>query len=280
MIVRTRVPGGSVNLRTSSFLRAMRTPARHVKTGFSLRGGRDLPMLDYTRFFLGYRFERVNISDFDEAYPDNGSLRLVGWPLNKSTVSFSVSRNSTDSPFHPTRGSVITWSTELAGGPFGGNVQFVRNSASVSWFKLMFWKVTFHLALDAAGIHGYGGSAVEDYEKYRLGGNRRFPLRGYDFYEVYPEGNSPYVGGTFMTKITQELVFPFSQMVWGLVFYDVGNTWNSMTEANIYNMRRGLGVGIRIEMPGMGNLGFDYGYGFDKIGGPAWEPHFAFGTFF
>jgi hypothetical protein len=33
-------------------------------------------------------------------------------------------------------------------------------------------------------------------------------------------------------------------------------------------------------MPAVGNLGFDYGYGFDKEGGPAWEPHFTFGTFF
>ncbi len=253
---------------------------RDTRTGFSIRGGRQLPFLDYTRFFLGYRFEKVDISDFDERYPETGSLRLVSWPLNKSTVTLSIVRNSTDNPFHPTRGSIITWNTELAGGPFGGNVQFIRNSAAISWFKLLFWKLTFHMGLDVAGINSFGGQQVEDYEKYRLGGNRRFPLRGYDFYEVVPEGNSPFVGGTFMTKITQELVFPFSQMVWGLVFYDVGNTWNSMTESNIYNMRRGLGVGIRIEMPGMGNLGFDYGYGFDKYGGPAWEPHFTFGTFF
>jgi outer membrane protein insertion porin family len=253
---------------------------RDTRTGFSIRGGRELPLLDYTRFFLGYRFEKVDLSDFDSSYPENGSLRQVDWPLNKSTVSLSLVRNSTDNPFHPTRGSVITWNTELAGGPFGGNVQFIRNDAEVSWFKLLFWKLTFHLGLEGAGIHGYGGSTVQDYEKFRLGGNRTFSLRGYDFYEVVPEGNDPFVGGTFMTKITQELVFPFSQMVWGLFFYDVGNTWNSMTEANIYNMRRGIGFGIRIEMPGMGNLGFDYGYGYDRIGGPSWEPHFAFGTFF
>ena len=248
------------------------------RTGFSIRGGRQLPMLDYTRFFLGYRFERVKLSDFDESYPENGSLR--GIDDDKSTVTLSIVRNSTDNPFHPTRGSIITWNTELAGGIFGGNVQFIRNSASISWFKLLFWKLTFHLALDAAGIHGYGGVEVEDYEKFRLGGNRRFPLRGYDFYEIVPKGNNPFVGGTFMTRISQELVFPFSHMVWGVLFYDIGNTWNSMTEANIYNMRRGIGFGIRIEMPGMGNLGFDYGYGLDKYGGPAWEPHFTFGTFF
>ena len=79
-----------------------------------------------------------------------------------------------------------------------------------------------------------------------------------------------------MASFTQEIVFPFSQAVYGLVFFDAGNTWNSMESANIYRLRRGVGLGIRLEIPGMGNLGFDYGYGF----GPAWEPHFTFGTFF
>jgi hypothetical protein len=37
---------------------------------------------------------------------------------------------------------------------------------------------------------------------------------------------------------------------------------------------------VRIEMPAIGNLGFDYGYGFDKANGPSWQPHFTFGTFF
>jgi len=30
----------------------------------------------------------------------------------------------------------------------------------------------------------------------------------------------------------------------------------------------------------MGTIGFDYGYGFDRLDGPSWEPHFNFGTFF
>ena len=111
-------------------------------------------MLDYTRFFLGYRLENVNLEDFDESYPETGSLRMVNWPLIKSTASLSLVRNSTDSPFHPTRGSVITWNTEIAGGLFGGNVQFIRNSASISWFKLLFWKFTFHLGVDVASIQG------------------------------------------------------------------------------------------------------------------------------
>lgn len=253
---------------------------RDRRIGFSVRFGHEIPLLDYTRGSIGYRFEKVDLTDFDASYPATGSLRTVNWPLNKSSVQLTLSRNSTDSPFHPTRGSEVTWSTEVAGGPFGGNVQFVRNTADLSWFRSLFWKFTFHLQATVANIDGFGGSQVEDYEKYRLGGNRRFPLRGYDFYEVVPEGNDSFVGGKFMASFTQEIVFPFSQAVYGLVFFDAGNTWNSMESANIYRLRRGVGLGIRLEIPGMGNLGFDYGYGFDKLGGPAWEPHFTFGTFF
>lgn len=250
------------------------------RKGFSVQAGHPFPWLDYTRIYLSYRFEQVELSNFDPAYPEWGSLRNVGWPLNKSTVMLSLGRNSTDSPFHPTTGSQSSVSVEVAGGPFGGNVKFIRYNAGMSWFRNLFWKFTFHLDIDAGLIDGYSGSTVEDYEKYRLGGNRRYPLRGYDFYEVVPEGNDPYVGGRMMTKITQEIVFPFSEQVYGLVFLDAGNTWNSFRDANLFSLRRGLGLGIRIEMPGMGNLGFDYGYGFDKEDGPGWEPHFTFGTFF
>ena len=42
----------------------------------------------------------------------------------------------------------------------------------------------------------------------------------------------------------------------------------------------GAGFGLRVEVPMMGNVGFDYGYGFDRVGGPSWEPHFTIGNFF
>jgi len=250
------------------------------RKGFSLQFGHPLPYLDYTRAFLRYRYEQVQLSNFNETYLYYGTLADMEWPMNKSSVTLSLSRNSTDSPFHPTRGSTASISAELAGGVFGGNVKFIRYKAGMSWFRKLFWKFTFHLDCEVGLIDGYQDSEVEDFEKFRLGGNRTYALRGYDYYEIIPEGNDPYRGGRFMTKYTQEIVFPFSRSVHGLMFFDTGNVWNSFTEANIFNLKRGLGVGVRVEIPGMGNLGLDYGYGFDKEGGGAWEPHFNFGRFF
>ncbi|MBN1885948.1 MAG: outer membrane protein assembly factor BamA [Candidatus Krumholzibacteriota bacterium] len=251
------------------------------RKGFSLQLGHPFPLLDYTRISGSYRLEQVELSNFSESYPETGALREVDWPLNKSSFMLSLTRNSTDSPFHPTTGSVTSLSTEFAGGPLGGNVKFIRYTAGMSWFRNIFWKFTFHLDMTAGLIDDFGGAGgVQDYEKYRLGGNRRYALRGYDFYEVVPDGNDAYVGGNFMTTFTQEILFPFSSQVYGLIFLDAGNVWNSFGEANIFDLRRGLGLGVRLEMPGLGNLGFDYGYGFDKDGAPGWEPHFTFGTFF
>ncbi|UCF06224.1 MAG: outer membrane protein assembly factor BamA [bacterium] len=251
------------------------------RRGFSIQVGHPFPWLDYTRFYTSYRFETVELSDFSSIYPETGVLRQVDWPLNKSAVTFSITRNSTDSPFHPTLGSSSSISAEFSGGPLGGNVGFQRYKAGLSWFRNLFWKFTFHLEMNVAMVDVFGGAdEVQDFEKFRLGGNRLYALRGYDFYEVVPEGNDPFRGGRFMTSFTEEIVFPFTNQIYGLIFFDAGNTWNSFSEADLFNLRRGLGVGVRLEMPGLGNLGFDYGYGFDKVGGPGWEPHFAFGTFF
>jgi len=65
-----------------------------------------------------------------------------------------------------------------------------------------------------------------------------------------------------------------------LAFVDQGDTWNSFREADFTNLRKGAGFGVRVEVPMMGTIGFDYGYGFDRVDGPGWEPHFNFGTFF
>ena len=251
------------------------------RKGFSIQVGRPFPWLDYTKLWASYRFEHVALSNFSTDYPESGELRNVDWPLLKSSVLLSLSRNSTDHPTHPTEGSNASLSSEFAGGALQGNVRYMRYMADLSWFRNLFWKFTFHMSMEAGAIDGYSNPGeVQDFERFRLGGNRRYALRGYDFYEVVPEGNDIYVGGRFMTTFTHEVLFPFSDAVYGLLFFDAGNTWNSFAEADPFNLRRGIGLGIRIEMPALGNLGFDYGYGFDKEGGGAWEPHFTFGTMF
>ena len=67
----------------------------------------------------------------------------------------------------------------------------------------------------------------------------------------------------------------------GLLFLDAGNVWNSVNEVQPGALKRGAGAGFRVEIPGLGVLGFDEGYGFDRTraqGGPHWELHFNIGS--
>jgi len=50
-------------------------------------------------------------------------------------------------------------------------------------------------------------------------------------------------------------------------------------------MKRSAGIGARVFMPMIGIIGFDYGYGFDRLNSyglpdPKWKMHFVFGRSF
>lgn len=250
------------------------------RTGFGLRVGRPFPWFDYTSAFLRYTLERVDLSDFSPAYV--GPLLLTPWPQTTSAVGLTLLRNSTDNPFHPTTGTRTILRGQWTGGLLGGDINFQRYEVDFSWYEPMFWRFVLEIRNQFGVLDGYDSPfQVPDYEKYRLGGNRRWGLRGYDFFEVVPQGNPQFVGGRFMQISTLQLSFPISDpTIWGLFFAEGGNTWNSFQEATLFDLRKGVGMGIRIELPMLGTVGLDYGYGIDRIGGAAWEPHITFGGTF
>jgi outer membrane protein insertion porin family len=250
------------------------------RTGFGVRVGRPFPWFDYTSMFVRYTLERVDLSDFSPGY--FGPLLLTPWPQTTSAVGVTLLRNSTDNPFHPTAGTRTILRGQWTGGALGGDINFQRYEVDFSWYDPLFWRFVLEIRNQFGVLDGYESPLqVPDYEKYRLGGNRRWGLRGYDFFEVVPRGNQPFVGGRFMQISTLQVSFPISDpTIWGLFFAEGGNTWNSFQEATLFDLRKGVGFGVRIELPMLGTVGLDYGYGIDRIGGAAWEPHITFGGTF
>src|SRR5262249_13240241 len=149
---------------------------------------------------------------------------------------------------------------------------------------------------------------VPPYERFRLGGGTTpDPLRGYDDYMVVPSKfitvvnngftidslTTPgvkdtvyhtnvvrYPGGRFMTLYTIEQQFPIAHPLHGLWSCDAGNTWDLVREAKPLDLRLGAGIGFRLEIPLLGNIGFDFGYGFNRKelhDAPKWVGHFLLG---
>ena len=75
--------------------------------------------------------------------------------------------------------------------------------------------------------------------------------------------------------------------VYFLTFAEAGNVWGGLGEFNPFELKRSVGVGMRVMMPPIGLIGFDYGFGFDadtrsespliNSGSSGWKFHFQFG---
>jgi outer membrane protein insertion porin family len=260
--------------------------------GGGIRVGRPLRWPDYTRGVLSYDLRDVTLEDFGAPVagePTNlAALRTTKWPRRVSSVTLTFNRNSTDNPFYSSRGSKILLSNEVAGGLLGGVEAFYKETFENKTYT----RLTGPVVLMVRGKTGFlGGGQVPDYERFRLGGTTTDYLRGYPDYYVVPRANisrdslsgdvlDRYPGGKTMLILTSELQFPIADPLHGLLFFEAGNTWNSTRDLDLGDLRKSIGLGVRLEVPALGRIGFDLGYGLDREDGARWEPHFQLGNTF
>jgi len=264
------------------------------RRGGNLRVGRPFPWLDYTSVALRYSLAEYRIEGrsgytfldgilVDEAtVPDSRVADTEKEDVSTvSAISTTIARSSVDSPFFPTRGSATRLYYEVGGGWLGGNEHYQMTSFSTK----SHFRTIGKFVLSLSGQVGFlvGLDRAEDvpfWKRFRLGGISSYGLRGYDDYDVVPDEKSPSTGGRSMLIMTSELRYPIVDAIQALAFFDAGNTWAGPSETNLTDLRRGAGFGLRIDVPMVGQLGFDYGYGFDRTkreGGPGWEFHFQLG---
>jgi outer membrane protein insertion porin family len=288
---------------------------KEKRRGGSARIGRPLPWPDYARGSIGYSLEDVTISQFGPALSGQDSIVLAGIatgrPVRTSSVLLDFNRNSTDNAFYPTRGTRLTWTSELAGGPFLGAVSFIKNRVEGRLYLPSFTKrltTMFRARVGVLGIWAGQNRGVPPYERFRLGGGTvADPLRGYEDYMVVPEKfiqtittrtisgidttatphdttyssftrKVRYPGGRYMALYSLEQQFPIVVPLRGVVFFDAGNTWDQWGEIQPFKLKLSVGLGFRMEIPMLGNIGFDYGYGFNRDDGPRGKGHFLLGN--
>lgn len=251
------------------------------RSGLGLVGGKRISIIDYTRLYLEYNLEKRDIRPVEDKASD-----FVKSQADKRTVSrvtLRAIRSSVDSPFFPRMGSRTSLELEWAGTILGGDAayqSYIFDHRSFVGLPILKSALVFGLrtgVVDKLGSKGY----VPIYERFRLGGTTLDGVRGYDDREIIPEGNTIDQGGRFMLINVLEWRVPVVEnRAHVLAFFDAGNTWNSLRAARPSLLRKSVGIGFRIEIPMMGQLGIDVGYGFDredKYGGPGWQTHFQFG---
>lgn len=92
------------------------------------------------------------------------------------------------------------------------------------------------------------------------------------------------VRGNYMFVSNIELQIPVvSRSIYGIVFFDAGNSWLNWTDINPFTQLYSAGgVGFRVAVPGIGTIGFDFAKPFDNIRDQdnGWRTHFQIGTTF
>jgi outer membrane protein insertion porin family len=257
---------------------------------------------------VSYTLENIRITNVRD------SLLLAGVKVgvDQLTSSFELNylRNSTDNPFYPTRGTRLTANEEFTGGPLGGDLSYHSHRyEGRAYFRSLLKGVTtmVRLRVGLMGQYPWKNEAVPDYARFRLGGgNTLDPLRGYLDYQVVPQGSvhkdsiyvktdvnttdgkdtlafsyvrvTRYPGGMYLGLFTAEQQFPIVHPLHGVLFFDAGNVWNTPRSVQPFDLKVGAGIGFRMEIPILGNIGFDYGYGFHRDDGPKWQGHFLMGN--
>ena len=241
---------------------------------------RPLP-LDYTRAYLGLRVTDALVppTSISTGYEPTGPYNIYRDTTHKTAFvpSLTLSRDSRDYIFNATSGSAITYSLATS----IGDIRYHRHVLDVAQYLPLFWKFSLMGRTRLGYITGFSsGDTVPLYERFYPGGTGPDGIRGYGDRTIGPRDQGYNIGGRALALFSLEYKLRVNPQLSFLAFADAGNTWNSVNQFSLSDLKRGAGVGVRLEIPMLGLLGFDFGYGFDKEGGGAWEPHFQIGRTF
>jgi len=235
--------------------------------------------LDYTRFGYTLRAERTQIRDIASSYtaPSSG-YSLFNDTIPKWTVSnqFTLTRDSRDFIFNPTSGSYMALRADIAKKFLFANTDYNRITFEARTYLPIYWKFVLMARIKAGVVTSV--DEVPLYKKFYAGGVGDDGVRGYSDRSLSPELDGRRVGGSALLINNLELKLKLSPSLSFLMFYDAGNAFESYKDVNLHNLYRGVGAGVRIEIPMMGILGFDMGYGLDREQ-PGFEPHFQINPF-
>ncbi len=275
------------------------------RRGGALRLGRRLRFPDnYFKVFWRYRLEDVKYFDFEDSYLTSNGFDATQYDgsqinvqsensltnfnerwLRTSATSFTIERDSRDLPMFATSGSRISYTGEW-GGFLGGEWDYFKHSYFAQKFIPVYKKISLIGKMKFGYISASDNDKIPYSERFSPGGvDPDGMVRGYSDASLSPRGdNGAYLRGISQAIYNIELQIPLVEgQIYLLGFADAGKAWLSKKEIKPFSgLAKGAGVGFRLVVPGIGVIGFDFGYAFDDIYGETkgWKPHFQVGQGF
>jgi len=269
-------------------------PDKYMQTfGLAIGYGKRLHWPDdYFTFYAEASYQFYNMKDW--AY----LLIRDGWCHNLA-INLQLSRNSIDNPIYTRRGSQFSLSLKITPPYSAINKRDYSTMTDAERFYLLEyhkWKFTgkvftpltpdSKLVLMARAEFGYLGHynpyARSPFETFYMGGDalssgstystEYVSMRGYSSgsltpYDLSSGRNMGYVYDKFTLELRYPILLEQNATIWAHVFAEAGNCFAQIKDFNPFNLKRSMGVGVRVFLPMFGLLGVDWGWGFDPING-------------
>ncbi|WP_018675245.1 outer membrane protein assembly factor BamA [Riemerella columbina] len=263
----------------------------------------------YFSLYTGLSYQGYNFNNYPFQF---GTEQVTDGSANNFSFNVSLSRNSAGyDPIFPTQGSNIEASVKFTP-PYSlfdkkdynsmssaekyKWLEFYKVKLKADTYNTVVGKLVLRSTAEMGFMDGYNKTlGAPPFERFYMGGTGLFggrydgreliPLRGYENASTYggmSEDVTPVGGGTLYNRFAVELRYPISMSqtakIYALTFAEGGNTWNSFGSYNPFQLKRSVGLGVRVYMGAFGLIGFDFAYGFDSPLGSnqpsGWKTHF------
>jgi outer membrane protein assembly complex protein YaeT len=215
---------------------------------------------------LAYRYSDIDVLDVEPFAPPD--VIEVAGQNHVSALSLGVyaNRNKQDISFVNYGGWAASLEAEVAGGPVGGEHDFVRVEANANAQLTLFtWPRDSKHVIGVRGTAGlmepFGHSRrTPIFERFYAGGPRS--VRGFEFRSVGPQADDDPTGGNVRMVGTVEYSFPIipgfdqtyapewrADFLRAVLFCDAGNVEEDLDAFTFDDFRVSLGFGFRVKIP-------------------------------
>jgi outer membrane protein insertion porin family len=232
----------------------------NLKTsGLSLGVGKSFG--EYVSSSLKFSYDNSLVTDITSTAPYTlqKQLNSYGDRIITNALSWSLARDSRDFFLDPKTGSRNSVFVEYAGGPLGGDPNFLKTIGDSAWYFPVFWDTVIMFR----GRYGYVESLIDKPvplgERFYVGGPST--LRGFRYGSAGPmDAELNRLGGTKELIYNIEYTFPIvpAARLKGVLFYDIGKAFDDHETVKASELRQTVGFGFWWFSP-IGPLRFEWG---------------------
>jgi len=199
------------------------------------------------RGILRYSLENIEVYDVEETASE--AIKEEEGERIKSALTLDLIHDSRDSVFVATRGNRSSLTSQLAGGPLGGETDLYMLEAQSSQYVPLWFEHVFNLRGWISVVESYGDAdRVPIFDRLFLGGART--LRGFEYRDVGPKDeNEEPIGGNSAWYATAEYTIPLASKFRIATFFDIGNVYDESYDFDFSQYNSDWGVGVRLDLP-------------------------------